>query len=213
MKQDKRLEIENFQTNFIKASQSISKVLVGQKKIIEELLCAFFAGGHVLLEGLPGLGKTLLVQVLTQILNFSYRRVQFTPDLMPADVIGANVLLQDKSGNPMIEFEKGPIFANIVLADEINRATPRTQSALLEAMQENQVTVSGKSYPLPSPFMVVATQNPIEMEGTYPLPEAQLDRFFFQIDRRVSKFGRVSGNSTANYSSQIAICRKNSRPL
>ena len=140
-----------------------------------------FAGGHVLLEGVPGLGKTLLVKTLAEGLDLSFSRIQFTPDLMPADIIGTNIIVEDADGRKHFQFQQGPIFAHILLADEINRATPKTQSALLEAMQEASVTVGGASRPLPAPFFVLATQNPIEMEGTYPLPEAQLDRFFFKL--------------------------------
>lgn len=174
--------VSQFRENFAFLKKSIAQVLVGHDDIIEGTIIAVLAGGHVLLEGLPGLGKTLLVQTLAQVLDISHSRIQFTPDLMPADILGTNVLVKTESGHPEIHFEKGPIFANVVLADEINRATPRTQSALLEAMQERNVTIGGITYPLPMPFVVVATQNPIEMEGTYPLPEAQLDRFFFKLE-------------------------------
>ena len=142
---------------------------------------AFFAGGHVLLEGVPGLGKTMLVRTLAEALHLKFSRVQFTPDLMPADIIGTNIIIEDARGQKAFQFQPGPVFANIVLADEINRATPKTQSALLEAMQEHHVTVGGVQHPVEEPFFVLATQNPLEMEGTYPLPEAQLDRFFFKL--------------------------------
>ncbi|MDQ2800602.1 MAG: AAA family ATPase, partial [Armatimonadota bacterium] len=145
------------------------------------VLICLLSGGHVLLEGVPGLGKTLLVRTLSQVLDLNFNRVQFTPDLMPADITGTNILVEDATGRKIFQFQPGPVFANIVLADEINRATPKTQSAMLEAMQERSVTVSGKSYPLQEPFFVLATQNPIEMEGTYPLPEAQMDRFLFKL--------------------------------
>lgn len=173
--------VAQFQSNFANITDSISSVIVGNRDIIEGVLIAFFAQGHVLLEGLPGLGKTLLVETLKQVLDLEHNRIQCTPDLMPADILGTNVLLQSNSGPPVVNFAQGPIFANLVLADEINRATPRTQSALLQAMQEREVTAGGTTHPLPHPFMVIATQNPIEMEGTYPLPEAQLDRFFFKL--------------------------------
>lgn len=159
----------------------VSKLIVGQKEVIRGVLICVLARGHALLEGVPGLGKTLLVKVLAEVLDLRYSRVQFTPDLMPADIIGTNVIVEDASGEKTFRFESGPIFANIILADEINRATPKTQSALLEAMQEQTVTVGKTAHKLPLPFFVLATQNPMEMEGTYPLPEAQLDRFFFKL--------------------------------
>lgn len=161
--------------------QEIERVIVGQKEVVNDVLIALFAGGHVLLEGVPGLGKTRLVRTIGDALDLSFSRVQFTPDLMPADITGTNILNENEEGRRMFAFEPGPVFANIVLADEINRATPKTQSALLEAMQEGTVTVANQVHQLPKPFFVLATQNPVEMEGTYPLPEAQLDRFFFKI--------------------------------
>jgi len=161
--------------------QEIERVIVGQKEVVNEVLIALFAGGHVLLEGVPGLGKTRLVRTIGDALDLSFSRVQFTPDLMPADITGTNILNEAEDGRRRFAFEPGPVFANIVLADEINRATPKTQSALLEAMQEGTVTVANHVHELPKPFFVLATQNPVEMEGTYPLPEAQLDRFFFKI--------------------------------
>jgi MoxR-like ATPase len=159
----------------------IAKAIVGQRDVVEGVLICLLCGGHALLEGVPGLGKTYLIKSLGNVLNLATSRIQFTPDLMPADIIGTNVLVQNEESKRLIQFQKGPIFSHIVLADEINRATPKTQSALLEAMQEQQITVSGVQYRLESPFVVLATQNPIEMEGTYPLPEAQLDRFFFKL--------------------------------
>ena len=173
--------IARFCEQFGQAAKAISQVLVGHDTIVENVLVALLAGGHVLLEGVPGLGKTLLAHTIHQVMGLSQRRIQFTPDLMPADILGTNVLMQGEGEKTAIVFEEGPVFANVVLADEINRATPRTQSALLQAMQEREVTVGGVNHPLPAPFMVIATQNPIEMEGTYPLPEAQLDRFFFKL--------------------------------
>ncbi len=161
--------------------REIARVIVGQEIVVRGVTIALLAGGHVLLEGLPGLGKTLLVRTIAHALQLQYSRVQFTPDLMPADILGTNVLLESALGGRAFEFQPGPIFANLVLADEINRATPKTQSALLEAMQERAVTVGTVGHPLPRPFFVLATQNPIEMEGTYPLPEAELDRFFFKL--------------------------------
>ncbi|HHH38597.1 MAG TPA: MoxR family ATPase [Sedimenticola sp.] len=162
--------------------EALEQTIVGQKRMITELLTAVFAGGHVLLEGLPGLGKTHLAKALSGAMGFELARVQCTPDLMPADVTGSEVLLSDGQGRQQIDFRRGPIFASMVLVDEINRATPKTQAALLEAMQEAQVTHAGVQHPLPHPFWVLATQNPIEIEGTYPLPEAQLDRFMCRID-------------------------------
>jgi len=160
--------------------REIGKGIVGQKDIIDGVLMGIFAGGNILLEGVPGLGKTQLVKTLSKVLNLSFSRIQFTPDLMPADVVGTNIIVNEEGVNKF-KFEKGPVFTNLLLADEINRATPKTQSALLEAMQERTVTVGNNTYKLSEPFMVLATQNPIEMEGTYPLPEAQLDRFLFKL--------------------------------
>jgi MoxR-like ATPase len=161
--------------------REVARVIVGQDAVVRGVTIALIAGGHVLLEGLPGLGKTLLVRTIARALQLQYSRIQFTPDLMPGDILGTNVLLETAHGGRAFQFQPGPIFANLVLADEINRATPRTQSALLEAMQEQVVTVGTVGHPLPRPFFVLATQNPIEMEGTYPLPEAELDRFFFKL--------------------------------
>jgi MoxR-like ATPase len=174
------MQPEQFQQVFNRLEAEVQKVIVGHNDLIRKILIAFFAGGHVLLEGVPGLGKTLLVKALTHALGMSFKRIQFTPDLMPSDIVGTEVLT-DTSGRREFQFKKGPIFAHVVLADEINRATPKTQSAVLEAMEEKQVTVFGESHVLASPFIVLATQNPIELEGTYPLPEAQLDRFFFKL--------------------------------
>src|SRR5438046_3395908 len=179
MTQDAR--VEAFVTAFEALRAEVEKVIVGHREIITHVLTAMFAGGHVLLEGVPGLGKTLLIKTLAEGLELSFSRIQFTPDLMPADVIGTNIIIEDQDGRKHFQFQQGPIFAHILLADEINRATPKTQSALLEGMQESAVTVGGVSRPLPPPFFVLATQNPIEMEGTYPLPEAQLDRFMFKL--------------------------------
>lgn len=174
------MEPERFQEVFNRLEMEVRKVIVGHDDVIRKVLIAFFAGGHVLLEGVPGLGKTLLVKSLSHALGVSFKRIQFTPDLMPSDIVGTEVLTE-ASGRREFQFKKGPIFAHVVLADEINRATPKTQSAVLEAMEEKQVTVFGESHLLESPFIVLATQNPIELEGTYPLPEAQLDRFFFKL--------------------------------
>ena len=161
--------------------QQLRKVIVGQQEVIEQLLIALFSGGHFLITGAPGLAKTLLVRTISQLFDLEFRRVQFTPDLMPSDIIGTEILQEDEQQRRHLQFVKGPIFANVVLADEINRTPPKTQAALLEAMQEKQVTAAGQRHELPSPFFVLATQNPIEMEGTYPLPEAQLDRFMFNV--------------------------------
>jgi MoxR-like ATPase len=173
--------VEEFVAGFNALRAEVGKVIVGQREIIDHVLIGMFAGGHVLLEGVPGLGKTLLIKTLAEGLELSFSRIQFTPDLMPADIIGTNIIIEDPDGRKQFQFQQGPIFAHILLADEINRATPKTQSALLEGMQEGFVTVGGTSRPLPAPFFVLATQNPIEMEGTYPLPEAQLDRFIFKL--------------------------------
>ncbi len=170
-----------FREAFLKIQNEVSKRIVGQKEIIEGVLICLMTGGHALLEGVPGLGKTLLIRTLREALDLGFSRIQFTPDLMPADIIGTNVVAEDEDGRKFFEFQHGPVFANLILADEINRATPKTQSALLEAMQEKSVTVAGKHRALSLPFFVMATQNPLEMEGTYPLPEAQLDRFFFKL--------------------------------
>jgi MoxR-like ATPase len=175
------IQVEQFKASFIRIRDEMMKMIVGQKDIVEGVLAAFFAGGHVLLEGVPGLGKTMLVRTLAEAVNLKFARVQFTPDLMPADIVGTNIISETEHGRKEFTFQPGPVFANILLADEINRATPKTQSALLEAMQEQHVTVGGVQHPLEPPFLVLATQNPLEMEGTYPLPEAQLDRFFFKL--------------------------------
>ena len=171
-----------FQENFDRLKAEIGRRIVGYADVVDQVLTAMFAGGHVLLEGVPGLGKTLLVRTISEATHLSFRRIQFTPDLMPADITGTNIIHDDEHGGRQFRFQPGPIFAHLVLADEINRATPKTQSAILEAMQEQRVTVGGTTHVLPDPFWVLATQNPIEMEGTYPLPEAQVDRFFFKVN-------------------------------
>ncbi len=174
-------EMKNFAKDFTAIENEIKKVIVGQEEIIRGVLTAIVAGGNVLLEGLPGLGKTQLIKTIGKVLDLEFSRIQFTPDLMPADVTGTDIFVKTEKGSNF-EFKKGPIFSNIVLADEINRATPKTQSALLEAMQEKTVTIAGITHNLPNPFFVLATQNPLELEGTYPLPEAQLDRFIMKLD-------------------------------
>ncbi len=172
---------EQFRERYRKVREEIGKVIVGHEEIVHGVLTCLFVGGHCLLEGVPGLGKTLLVRTLAQALDLDFNRIQFTPDLMPADILGTNMIMEAPDGRRSFEFQKGPVFTQICLADEINRATPKTQSALLETMQEGTVTVGGTRYELEQPFFVMATQNPIEQEGTYPLPEAQLDRFLFKL--------------------------------
>jgi MoxR-like ATPase len=175
------ISVEQYRQTATAIEQQLSKVIVGQRRLVHDMLVTLLAGGNGLLEGVPGLGKTILVKTLADVLACTFNRVQFTPDLMPADIIGTTVLATSESGERSFRFESGPVFTNMLLADEINRAAPRTQSALLEAMQEGNVTVAGTTYELPKPFFVLATQNPIEMEGTYPLPEAQLDRFLYKL--------------------------------
>lgn len=173
-------EFESCQKKIMQCEQEIGKGIIGQKDVISQVILAMLAGGNVLLEGMPGLGKTMLVRTISEVLALTFKRIQFTPDLMPSDVTGTNIMVKEDARSSF-RFEQGPIFANLVLADEINRATPKTQSALLEAMQEHTVTVGNESHRLQEPFLVLATQNPIEQEGTYPLPEAQLDRFLFKV--------------------------------
>ncbi|MDA1306381.1 MAG: MoxR family ATPase [Acidobacteria bacterium] len=173
--------IDHFQERFVRITREVGRRIVGNEDIVANTVTSLLAGGHVLLEGIPGVGKTALVHTLSDVLHLKFSRIQFTPDLMPADIVGTNIVQEHDAGGTFFEFQPGPIFANIVLADEINRATPKTQSALLEAMQEMSVSVGKTTYKLEQPFLVLATQNPIEMEGTYPLPEAQLDRFFFKL--------------------------------
>jgi MoxR-like ATPase len=170
-----------FRQRYQSLMDEIGKVIVGHEEVVHGVLTCLFAGGHALLEGVPGLGKTLLVRTLAQVLDLQFSRIQFTPDLMPADILGTNMVMETPDGRRVFEFQKGPIFTQILLADEINRATPKTQSALLETMQEGTVTAAGHKYELQKPYFVMATQNPLEQEGTYPLPEAQLDRFFFKL--------------------------------
>src|SRR6187401_1196914 len=173
--------IDQFRERFTRVTKEVGRRIVGNEELVERTITALLGGGHVLLEGIPGVGKTSLVHTLADVLHMKFSRIQFTPDLMPADIVGTNVVQEHAHGGMFFEFQQGPIFANVVLADEINRATPKTQSALLEAMQDVSVTVGKTTYKLEQPFLVLATQNPLEMVGTYPLPEAQLDRFFFKL--------------------------------
>lgn len=176
-----KMEVTEFIDDFNSLKDEISQVVIGHNELTENIIVCLLSKGHALIEGVPGLGKTHLIKTLATVLGLKTSRIQFTPDLMPADIIGTNMLMKDEEGLNVIQFSEGPVFSQVILADEINRATPKTQSALLEAMQEQQVTVSGTTRKLKGPFIVLATQNPIEMEGTYPLPEAQLDRFFFKL--------------------------------
>lgn len=173
---------EEFRRTAAAIEAEVGRVIVGQTPVIRHVMIGILSGGHVLLEGVPGLGKTMLIRTLGQVLDLRFSRIQFTPDLMPADITGTDVMEESADGQRAFRFQRGPVFANLILADEINRATPKTQSAMLEAMQEKTVTVANRTYELPEPFFVLATQNPLEMEGTYPLPEAQLDRFVFKVD-------------------------------
>src|SRR5438105_13741473 len=199
-------QIQSFRENYEALRAEIGKVIVGHDAIVEGTLIALLAGGHVLLEGVPGLGKPLLVRTLSEVLDISFNRIQFTPDLMPADILGTNIVMESSGGRREFQFQKGPIFAHLVLADEINRATPKTQSALLEAMQEHSVTAGGEIRRLAEPFFVMATQNPIDQEGTYPLPEAQLDRFFFKLlvnYPSAAELTEVLNRTTENVKAQI----------
>jgi len=198
---------ESFRSRFEALRENLSKVIVGHRRVIQEVLVCLFAGGHALLEGVPGIGKTLLVRTLARSLELEFSRIQFTPDLMPADVVGTQILEEGEDGRRRFRFQPGPIFGNVILADEVNRATPKTQSALLEAMQERSVTVTGQTHMLSEPFVVLATQNPIEMEGTYPLPEAQLDRFLMKVhiepeglEQFVGVIDRTTGETTPEVS-------------
>jgi MoxR-like ATPase len=204
---DAAQRIEDFRERFRAIEQEVGKVIVGHRAVLRKVLAAFFAGGHVLLEGVPGLGKTLIVRSVTKALGLSFKRIQFTPDLMPSDIIGAQILTEEKATREF-RFRPGPIFAHIVLADEINRASPKTQSAVLEAMEERQVTAFGETYPLLDPFFLLATQNPIELEGTYPLPEAQLDRFLFKLlveSPNAAELNEILDRTTTEYRPDVAV--------
>jgi MoxR-like ATPase len=181
MSNDVERQVEQFRDRFKRVTDEVSRIIVGNDDVVKNVMTCLLVKGHVLLEGIPGVGKTKLVQTLADVMHLEFSRIQFTPDLMPGDIIGTNIVREDAGGQKFFEFQQGPIFANMVLADEINRATPKTQSSLLEAMQENSVSAGGTTHNLDQPFFVLATQNPIEMEGTYPLPEAQMDRFLFKL--------------------------------
>ncbi len=200
------ITVEEFREKALQIEQEVSKVIVGQRNLIHQVLVCLLAGGNALLEGVPGLGKTVLVKTLAQVIDCEFSRIQFTPDLMPADIIGTNILVEDEAGGRRFQFQQGPVFANLLLADEVNRATPKTQSALLEAMQEGTVSVARSVYRLGRPFFVLATQNPLEMEGTYPLPEAQLDRFFFKLTVEfpsAAELVAISDRTTSGFTATI----------
>ncbi|MBI2425035.1 MAG: AAA family ATPase [Candidatus Hydrogenedentes bacterium] len=203
-----------FIADFARVREEIGRVIVGQDALVQDVLTALCAGGHVLLEGVPGIGKTMLVHTLADVVDSQFSRIQFTPDLMPSDIVGTRVVHEDERGARHFSFQRGPVFTQVLLADEINRATPKTQSALLEAMQERAVTVAGETHKLDRPFFVIATQNPLEMEGTYPLPEAQLDRFLFKlqvgyptVDELVEVGRRTTGNAVPRASRAITAAR------
>lgn len=199
-------EVDSFRQRYQLVQDMIGRVIVGHEEIIHGVLTAVLCGGHCLIEGVPGLGKTMLVKTLSRVLDLNFKRIQFTPDLMPADILGTNMIVEDESGKRQFEFQQGPVFTQILLADEINRATPKTQSAMLETMQEGTVSAGGEIYRLQQPFFVLATQNPIEQEGTYPLPEAQLDRFLFKLVVGYSsrdELNQIVQRTTSNESANI----------
>lgn len=198
----------DFRRDFALMRAEIGKVIVGQQEVIDAVLTCLLADGHVLLEGVPGLGKTLLIRTLSRVLDLRFSRIQFTPDLMPADIVGTNLVVEDAAGQKYFEFQPGPIFANIILADEINRATPKTQSAMLEVMQEHSVTVGGVTHAVWEPYIVLATQNPLEMEGTYPLPEAQLDRFMLKVLVKYPNRGELVDIMTRTTGQDVASLNK-----
>jgi MoxR-like ATPase len=202
------LSVEQFRETAAAIEQEVGKVIVGQKGVVRHVLICILAGGHALLEGVPGLGKTMLIRTLSDVLQLKFSRIQFTPDLMPADIVGTDILEETEDGRRAFRFQAGPVFANLILADEINRATQKTQSALLEAMQEQTVTVANRSYTLEPPFFVLATQNPIEMEGTYPLPEAQLDRFLFKVEVKFPSSGELIEILTRTTGADVPVASK-----
>jgi len=206
MSQPMKARVADFQRGFAALEAEIGKVVIGYREVIRDMLICFFAGGNLLIESSPGLGKTLLVKTLSQVIDLKFSRIQFTPDLMPADIVGTNIVTEGADGKRYFEFQKGPVFTQLLLADEINRATPKTQSALLEAMQERRVTVAGKTFELERPYFVVATQNPQDTEGTYTMPEAQLDRFFFKLrleKPRLDSLRRISQQASASEAPEL----------
>lgn len=205
MSETPAISVENFRETAVSIEAEVAKVIVGQRDVVRHVLIGILSGGHVLLEGVPGLGKTMLVRAFAQAMSLHFSRIQFTPDLMPADITGTDIMEEAADGRRQFRFQQGPVFANLILADEINRATPKTQSALLEAMQEQTVTVANHTYPLPAPFFVLATQNPIEQEGTYPLPEAQLDRFLFKINVGFPSAEELAAIVTRTTGKEVAV--------